>query len=218
MKHTWIAGGVAAVLVMAAWGQWRGRRSGGESNLPLAKDEQEKRVLSVLDHIVRVHETYLNVPVQDGRMLRVLAESSGAGNVVEVGTSTGYSALWLCLALQKTGGRLTTFEIDHGRALMAREHFREAGVEKNVTLIEGDAHETVSRAKGPIELVFIDADKEGYLDYLSRLLPLVRPGGLIVAHNIGSAPEYVRAVTTNPDLETVFYREGAGMTITLKKR
>jgi caffeoyl-CoA O-methyltransferase len=218
MKRTLIAGGLAAVVLVAAWGQWRGRRSGDESNLPLAKGEQEKQILAILDHIVRAHETYLNVPVEDGRMLRVLAESGGAGNIVEVGTSTGYSGLWICLALQKTGGRLTTFEIDHGRALMAREHFRDAGVEKYVTVVEGDAHETLARAKGPLDLVFIDADKDGYLDYLGRLLPLVKPGGLVVAHNIGSAPEYVRAVTTNADLETVFYREGAGMSITLKKR
>jgi hypothetical protein len=63
------------------------------------------------------------------------------------------------------------------------------------------------------------ADKEGYIDYLNKLLPLVRPGGLILAHNVpGTAPDYVKAVTTNPDLETVFYERGAGVGVTLKKR
>ena len=92
-------------------------------------------------------------------MLRLLTEAAGAKNVVEIGTSTGYSGLWLCLALESTGGKLTTFEIDPGRAMTAREHFRKAGVERMVDLVEGDAHETVTRLKEPIDVVFIDAEK-----------------------------------------------------------
>ena len=69
-------------------------------------------------------------------------------------------------------------------------------------------------------MAFIDADKEGYLDYLKKLLPLVRPGGLILAHNVTMAAVqgYVKAVTTDPDLETIFYTEGGGLGVTLKKR
>jgi caffeoyl-CoA O-methyltransferase len=185
---------------------------------PQAKTEAERRILAVLDQARNAGEVYLEVPISDGRMLRLLTEAAAAKNVVEIGTSTGYSGLWLCLALQKTGGRLTTFEIDPGRAAEARKHFQQAGVGPMVTVVEGDAHENVKRLKEPIDVVFIDADKQGYVDYLSKLLPLVRPGGLILAHNVDSAPEYVRAVTTNPDLETVFYMQGAGLGVTLKKR
>lgn len=85
-------------------------------------------------------------------------------------------------------GRLTTFEIDGGRAATARRHFEQAGVENRVTLIEGDAHEKIRRIGGPVDIVFLDADKQGYLDYLNRLLPSVRPGGLIIADNIEMAP------------------------------
>jgi len=138
--------------------------------------------------------------------------------VVEIGTSTGYSGLWFCLAIEKTGGHLTTFEIDHYRAGMAGHHFQQAGVEKLVTLVEGDAHAEVAKLKGPIDVAFIDADKGGYVDYLNKLLPLVRPGGLILAHNVDMVPEYVKAVTSNPDLETIFYMQGAGLAVTLKKR
>jgi predicted O-methyltransferase YrrM len=101
---------------------------------------------------------------------------------------------------------------------MAREHFREAGVEKMVTLIEGDAHEQVAKLKGPIDIAFIDADKGGYVDYLNKLLPLVKPGGLILAHNVEMVPDYVKAVTTSGELETIFYMEGGGLGVTLKKR
>jgi caffeoyl-CoA O-methyltransferase len=158
------------------------------------------------------------VPVTDGRMLRLLTEAAGAKNVVEIGTSTGLSGLWLCLALQKTGGKLTTFEYDAGRAATAREHFKKAGVDPLVTVVEGDAHQTIARLKEPIDVLFIDADKEGYADYLKKLLPLVRPGGLILAHNVDMVADYDRLVTSNPALETLFYMEGGGLGITLKKR
>jgi caffeoyl-CoA O-methyltransferase len=185
---------------------------------PHARNEAEKRILTVLDGIVRSHQTYLSVPLEDGRALRLLTEAAGAKNVVEFGTSTGYSGLWFCLALQATGGHLTTFEVDRGRAAMARGHFREAGVEHLVTIVEGDAHKNAAALKGPIDVAFLDADKGGYVDYLNRVLPLLRPGGLILAHNIEMTPDYVRAVTANPELETIFYTQGGGLGLTVKKR
>jgi len=161
-------------------------------------------VLDALDHD---REGTSNVPREDGRMLRLLAEATGARNVVELGTSNGYSGLWFSLALSKTGGHLTTFDIDKGRFEMARNNFKKAGVDGIVTQVLGDAHKEVARLKDPIDLLFIDADKQGYLDYFTKLLPLVRPGGLIVAHNMASPPPdpaFVKAITTNPELETLF--------------
>ena len=101
---------------------------------------------------------------------------------------------------------------------MAGGHFQEAGVDNLVTIVEGDAHQNVAKLKGPIDLAFIDADKDGYMDYLNKVLPLVRPGGLILAHNVDMVPDYVKAVTTSADLETIFYMEGGGLAVTLKKR
>jgi predicted O-methyltransferase YrrM len=185
---------------------------------PLGKTDAEKAMLATLDRIRNAGEVFSEVPPADGRMLRLLAEAVNAQHVVEVGTSTGYSGLWICLALQKTGGKLTTLEVDAGRADMARKHFAEAGVQKLVTLIEGDAHETVKQLKGPIDMVFIDADKDGYVHYLKMLLPHVRPGGLITAHNVNMASDYVDAVNSNPDLETVYYMQGNALSVSLKKR
>jgi len=80
----------------------------------------------------------------------------------------------------------------------------------------GDAHETITRIKEPIDVVFIDADKEGYPDYLKKLLPLIRPGGLILSHNIDMVgQDYIDAITKNPALETM---QVQGVTVTLKKR
>jgi len=181
----------------------------------------EKRALEVLEDVYRNHR-YLSVPEEDGRLLRILAESIGAKHAVELGTSTGYSGLWILLALAKTGGRLTTYEIDRDRHEMARRNFERAGLLRQATLVLGDAHAEVTKLKGPVDLVFLDADKEGYPDYLAKLAPLVRPGGLIVAHNMASPrpdPRYIEAVTTHPAYDTVFLNmHAAGVGITLRKR
>lgn len=203
----------------------RDRRTGQTSEKsPVAKDDAEKKILAVLDDMNRNQRRgMMNVPPEDGRILRLLTESVGAKNVVEIGTSNGYSGIWFCLALQKTNGKLITHEIDADRAKMARENFKRAGVEEMITLVEGDAHEHVKKLKGPIDILFLDADKEGYIDYLNKLLPLVRPGGLILAHNTTNTgrqmQDYLNAVTTNPNLETIFLHEQvSGIGVTLKKR
>jgi caffeoyl-CoA O-methyltransferase len=85
-------------------------------------------------------------------------------------------------------------------------------------VVEGDARRTVARVTGPVDIVFIDADKEGYLDYLDKMLPLVRRGGLILVHNVDSAGDYARAVTSSPALETLFNTTSGGLAVTLKKR
>ncbi len=190
---------------------------------PLPKDDVEKRILEVLDDMHKNHRQGMyNVSLEDGRLLRVLTAAVGARHVVEIGTSNGYSGIWFCLALRNTGGRLTTHEIDPGRAALARANFKRAGVDKIVTIVEGDAHKEVTKLKNPIDILFLDADKSAYIDYLDKLLPLVRPGGLIVTHNMVRPrpdPKFVEAITTNPDLETiVLLKDGMGVGVTLKKR
>jgi caffeoyl-CoA O-methyltransferase len=200
-----------------AWGQ---DLFASLKNSPLPKTAAEKRILKVLDEI-KQGPWMANVATLHGRLLRILTEAVKARNVVEIGTSNGYSALWICLGLQATGGRLVTHEIDPQTAALARVNFQRAGVEPMVTIVLGDAHETVSRLKEPIDLLFIDADKPGYLDYLHQLLPLVRPGGLILADNMNQpkpSPDFVKAITTNPNLETIFLNmQSTGISLTLKK-
>jgi len=189
---------------------------------PRAKDEAEQAILEVLTDMEAGGRRMQSVPMDDGRFLRLLAESMSARHVVEIGTSQGASAIWFCLALRKTGGKLTTFEIDPERAELARANFERAGVDDIVTLVLGDAHDEVQKLKGEIDILFLDADKAGYADYLGKLLPQVRPGGLIVAHNInpGTAdPRYIEAITRNPELESLLVRlQSGGMSVSLKKR
>lgn len=186
--------------------------------------EAEKRIMAVLDDLDKNQRRgMMNVPVKDGQLIRMLTRSTRARRVVEIGTSNGYSGIWFCLALKSTGGRLITHEIDERRANLAKENFKRAGVDDIITLVEGDAHETIKKLEGPIDILFLDADKPGYIDYLEKLLPLVRPGGLILAHNTTNAgadmQDYLKAVTTNPDLQTLFlHKDVRGMGVTLKIR
>jgi len=209
---------IATSLAGFADAQQRGRLPGDVEleKGPLAADDFEKNALAVLASIME-NQRYRNVPQHDGRLLRILAETTGAKNVVELGTSTGYSGIWFGLALKKTNGKLTTYEIDAERAATARENFKKAGMEELITIVEGDAHKEVAKLTGPIDIVFLDADKEGYIDYLTKLLPHIRTGGLVMAHNINprmADPAYMEAITTNPKLETVVR---GGMSITMKK-
>ena len=187
----------------------------------VAKDDGEKRILETIVE-ARKGERYANVSEADGRLMRQLTEAVGAKRVVELGTSTGESGLWFALALRKTGGKLYTHDIDAGRIAVARANFKKAGVEDLIEITEGDAHETAVKNKEPIDVLFIDAEKEGYDRYLKELLPLVRPGGLILAHNMHFPPpnpRYLEAVTTDPDLDTSFVlMDGPGLGITIKKR
>ncbi|MFQ5890873.1 MAG: O-methyltransferase [Gemmatimonadota bacterium] len=219
---------LATVTILALLGNsrpsWAQDREGGPvESVPLAKTPEEQKILDVLDDMDKNQRRgMMNVPKEDGRLLRLLTESINARHVVEIGTSNGYSAIWICLALRTTGGRLTTFEINEERAELARRNLERAGVSDLVTLVLGDAHEEITKLKERIDILFLDADKQGYLDYLEKLLPLVRPGGLVIAHNMhrpAPYPEFIRAYTTNPDLETLFLNmHAAGIGVALKKR
>ena len=207
-------GGAALALA------WQ-RRSAGTLLPPVPKNDAERRVYDVIADYDRTQRSgSLSVSFEDGRLLRVLAESTGATRIVEIGTSFGYSGLWLALACGGANGRLTTFEIDERRQARARANFERAGVLSSIDLVLGDAHGLVGNVRGPVDMVFSDADKEGYLDYLQKLVPVLRPGGLFVTHNIDmAAPEFLNAISTDAALESTLLNAGSGaIAVTVKKR
>lgn len=194
------------------------------SRHPYPRDTVEKRIIAVMDDMQDNQASGMgNVLPEDGRLMRMLTESLEAKHVVELGTANGYSAMWFSLALRETGGKLITHEIDQERIGMARENFQRAGIEHLVTLIEGNAHETINKLRGPIDIVLLDAEKDGFCDYLAKLLPIVRKGGLIIAHDSSGEAhmmdDYFKAITEHRDLETVFVDASRwGMCITRKMR
>ncbi len=221
-KYLLVTACVLAALIMAAVSLAGADKVSGPNSAD--NINEEAKILNVLaDMSNDKNYAMWNITPEEGRLLRILTEATGAKHVVEIGTSIGYTAIWFCLALRTTGGKMTTHEIDPYRISLARENFKNAGVSHLITIVEGDAHKTVTRLKEPIDILFIDADKAGYFDYLNKLLPLVRPGGLILAHNTvdlaSEMQDYIKAITTNPTLETLFlYKDTGGMSVTLKKR
>lgn len=190
---------------------------------PRAAPTHEQKIMNILNDLYNEEYPLTNVPPEDGKLLRILAQSTRAKKIVEIGTANGCSALWFAIALESTGGKLITHEIDDYRAALARKNFEKAGVEKLITIVEGDAHKTVTDLEPPIDILFLDADKKGNLDYLRKLLPKIRPGGLIIAHNTTTHAQdikpYLDAVTKNPTLQTILLnQQDQGIALTLKKR
>jgi predicted O-methyltransferase YrrM len=126
----------------------------------------------------------MNVPASDGRLLHDLIVQRRFTRVLEVGTSTGHSAIWMAWALSRTGGRLVTIEIDEGRHREAVRNFRDAGLAELIDARLADAHELVPALPGPFDLAFVDADKDWNLRYFQAILPKLAPGGCIATHNI----------------------------------
>jgi caffeoyl-CoA O-methyltransferase len=122
------------------------------------------------------------IPVETGRFLALLAAGAPEGAYLEIGTSAGYSTLWIAMACEKLGRSVTTFELLPEKAAMARETFRLAEVQSVVTLIEGDARSYLSKYE-TIAFCFLDAEKEVYADCYEAVIPRLSPGGWLVADN-----------------------------------
>ncbi len=122
------------------------------------------------------------IPPETGRFLALMAATAPDGGCIEIGTSAGYSTLWLALACRAAGRRITTFEILDGKAELARETFRVAGVEDVVDFVHGDALELLGDCHD-IGFCFLDAEKDLYLRFYEIVVPKMVPGGLLVADN-----------------------------------
>ena len=130
-------------------------------------------------HLQRLRQ----IPPVTGKFLALLCASAPKGGVLEVGTSGGYSSLWLSLACKERGDRLTTFEVLEEKVARANETFEAAEVSKQIQLIHGDAREVIA-GYADIAFCFLDAEKEVYLDIYDKVIPNLLPGGILAADNV----------------------------------
>jgi predicted O-methyltransferase YrrM len=164
-----------------------------------------------------------NVPEVDGRVLYDLIIKNNFKKAVDIGTSTGHSAIWMAWALSKTGGKLITIEIHEGRHNKALDNFKAAGLSDYIDARLADAHKLVKEIKGPFDFVFTDADKEWYKNYFSALAPKLQVGGCFTAHNVLASHwqgigEFLEYVQNLPNFETTIDRSSqAGISISCKK-
>ena len=173
---------------------------------PVKRDST--RIKRLLDQMDAKGHRFWSVPRKDGEFLHLMVKATRAKRVLEIGTSQGVSAIWMALALEETDGRLTTIEIDKERYDLARKNMEEAGVLSRVTAIKGDAHAEVLKLEGPFDFVFLDADKEGQVDYFNKLYPKkLVPGGILAVHNAiqqaGSMRDYLDMIRKHPAFDTV---------------
>jgi caffeoyl-CoA O-methyltransferase len=124
-----------------------------------------------------------NIPYSDGKVLYDLVLNNNYKKAVEIGTSTGLSAIWIAWALSKTGGKLITIEIDEDRYKQALANFKEATLSEYIDARLADAHELVEKLEGPFDFVFVDADKDWSKNYFTALAPKIEVGGCFTAHN-----------------------------------
>ncbi len=166
----------------------------------------------------------LNVSDNDGKILHDLVLKNGYKRALDIGTSTGHSAIWMAWALSKTGGKLITIEIDEAVYNQAMANFRAAGLADIIDARLANAHDLVPALEGPFDLVFCDADKGWYKNYLVAVLPKLEVGGCFAAHNITEGirgwvgPEFIAYVKSLPSMETMFPEgSAAGISISTKR-
>jgi predicted O-methyltransferase YrrM len=197
--------------------------------LPLAVSGQGPRpaptlspdVVRLLKEIKAADTDLLAVSEEDGRFLRVMAVTSGARHALEIGGASGYSAIWIGLALRETGGHLTTIEFDPKRAGTAANNIRRAGLSDIVTVVPGDAFKEIPRLAGEFDFVFLDAWKRDYKRFLELVWPRLQPRGLFLAHNVVNKEtemrDFLAAIQDGPGrLTTIVKPSGEGMSVTVK--
>jgi predicted O-methyltransferase YrrM len=189
----------------------------GETKL----DNRVKKFLQ--DH--RYQWRDMNVPASDGKILYDIIVKNNYQKALEIGTSTGHSAIWIAWALSKTGGKLITIEIDEDRYQIALNHFKEVGLSDFIDARLADAHDLVKRLKGPFDFVFCDADKWWYKNYFLDVYPMLEVGGCFTAHNVstrgwgrrGGTGEFYNYIKELAHMETHVDESGAGLSISYKK-
>lgn len=166
----------------------------------------------------------MNVPASDGKLLYDIIIKNGYTHGLEIGTSTGHSAIWIAWAFSKTGGKLITIDIDEVRHKQALANIDEAGLSKYVDARLADAHKLVKVLEGPFDFVFSDADKDWYTNYFKDIAPKLEKGGCFTAHNVrpegrggmSGTRKYLEYVKQLENYTTTVNNSGGGLAISYK--
>ena len=160
----------------------------------------------ILEELETTADEYWNVSHQTGNFISMLIKVMGAKNVLELGTSNGYSGIWIADALKYTNGHLTTIEFWEKRQCLARKYISECGLADYVTFKIGQAYDVIKdEIKEDFDLVFMDANKQEYIKFFEVIHPLLKKGGVILADNVLSHAKkvepFVNAITNHKDYQ-----------------
>ena len=184
--------------------------------------EMPSHVAAILKEIRAADKDRLAVSEEDGRFMRLLVVASGSKRALEIGSASGYSAIWIGLGLRETGGHLLTIEYDKARAAQATTNVKRAGLNDVVTVIAGDAFAEIPKLSGSFDFAFCDAWKRDYQKFFTLVLPLLNKGGLFLGHNVinkgNEMADFLQNIRTNPAvLSTIVSPGSEGMSVTLKR-
>ena len=161
-----------------------------------------------------------NLTPDSGRFLMMLAASSNARRVVEIGSSNGVSTIWLAAAMRASAGLVIGTELIPERAAQANANLAEAGLQTFARVLAGAAGELANELKGPFDLAFIDAEKDDYIAHFELVWPLMRPRGIVVADNVISHDvlAYQEMLRAREDCATLTLPLDRGLELTLRLR
>ena len=167
----------------------------------------ESKLKARLEELEKTLDDFWNISPQTACFISMLIKATNAKNVLELGTSNGYSALWISDALRYTNGHLTTLEFWDKRQCLARQYAEECGLSEYITFKIGQAYDIIMNElqNETYDLVFIDANKREYIKFFEAVHPLLKKGGVILADNITSHPEkvqtFVDAISNHPEYQ-----------------
>lgn len=176
----------------------------------------------VLTDLEKTQKQFWNISRVTAEFLTILIKSINAKNVIEVGTSNGYSGIWIAKALQETGGHLTTIEFWDKRLDVAKENFVKCGVADTITTLKGSACELLEELPDDfiIDFAFIDANKSEYVKYYEIIDKHLKVGGILTCDNVLSheakCQPFIDAVNANPNYENVVLPLPAGLSVARK--
>lgn len=184
---------------------------------------EEATVMGAPDGPYKVDDMLLSVGEDAAELLRSMAIGLGAKIIVELGTSYGFSTLFLADAARRTGGVVHSYDVADYKQAWARDRLAEAGLDSFVTFHCGDAVELLRDQPGPVDFVLLDVWKDLYIPCLDRIYPLLGANGVIAADNMLSPPQvrpqamaYQAAVRAKPAMEAVLLTVGQGIDVACK--
>ena len=184
----------------------------------------DKTTEEVFAELEKTQKQFWNIPRKTGVLLNMFIKMMNSKNVLEIGTSNGYSGLWLAKALKETGGKLTTIEFYEKRQSIAIENFQKCGVFDIVRPIEGSACKIIQDFSDDefFDFVFIDANKREYVEYFNLIKPHLTKKAMIVADNILSHWEkvqtFINAVDEDDDFQYEILEVPGGILVAYKNK
>jgi caffeoyl-CoA O-methyltransferase len=193
------------------------------SSTPLPPGQVPEPIARLLDTIKARDSAQLAVSPEDGQFLRMLVAATGRKRALEIGSASGYSAIWIGMGLRDTGGRLVTIEYDPVRAREAAENVRKAGLSDIIEVIPGDAFTEIPKLSGTFDCIFVDAWKRDYIKFFDMTWPRLDKGGLFLGHNVinkkSEMGDFLQRIATHPDLFTSIVAPGGeGVSVSYRRR